>query len=191
VIRRDLEDATLEIRQRSYIGVSMTISNELLTYIEKGIKHVEINFSDNSWRDTIPSDSGWYFIETTTPPNAFQSVGPPKGERHYNIPQKASASLSLKNFGFCACIFPSQNSFYFVYSGEAKDLKARAREHQSGHGKTGCLALANYPALHRYKWRFRYAICGVGKNHHESKLLRTYGEQLWRAKYGWPLLCGK
>ena len=169
---------------------SMTISNDLLNDIEKGMKLVEINFSDNSWRDTLPSKPGWYFIETNTPPDEFLAVGPPKGERHYNIPKKAKASLYL-NERFGVCILPSQNPFYFVYSGEAKDLKARARVHQSGHGKTGCLALENYPALHQYKWTFHYAICSFGQNYHESKLSRIFGEQLWRSKYGWPLLCGK
>lgn len=166
----------------------MNISNELLNEIERR-ECVEISFSDGSWRGLLPSVPGWYFIETNTPPDEFLAVGPPKGERHYNIPKKAKASLYLEQFA--ACMLPSQNPFYFVYSGEAKDLKARAREHQSGHGKTGCLALENYPALHQYKWRFHHAICSFGQNHHKSKLLRIFGEQLWRSKHGWPLLCGK
>jgi hypothetical protein len=33
--------------------------------------------------------------------------------------------------------------------------------------------------------------CKFGNNPKESKSLRTFGEQLWRAKCGWPILCGK
>jgi hypothetical protein len=167
----------------------MTISDEILKDIEKGKNHVEISFFDDSWRASLPSDPGWYFIETNTPPNEFLNVGPPTGERHYNLPEKAKASLCLKRFNIC--ILPSQNYFYFVYSGEAMNIKARAREHLTGHPKTGCLALQNYPSLHQYKWRFHYAVCSFGTDRHDSKLLRTFGEQLWRSKYGWPLLCGK
>lgn len=138
----------------------MTISDELLNDIENAIKSVEISYSDDSWRASLPSDPGWYFIETNAPPDEFLAVGPPKGERHYNLPEKAKASLCLKRFG--VCMLPSQSPFYFVYSGEAMNIKARAREHLSGHPKTGCLALENYPSLHQYKWRFYYAVCSFG-----------------------------
>ena len=166
----------------------------LLESIERNIKIRKMNFQNKSWRDDLPSDPGWYFIETNTPPEKFKEVGKPKGRR-YNIPEKAKASLSLVQFG--ACILPSENSFYFVYSGEAKNLKARAREHYSGHEKTGCLALENYPLLHKYEWNFHFSPCLFDTDPtdptdpNESKLIRIFGEQLWRAKYGWPILCGK
>jgi hypothetical protein len=168
----------------------MTTIDRILIDIEKSLKYVDIDFSEDSWRDNLPARPGWYFIETNTPPSEFLEVGPPKGERHYNIRKKAEESLYLNKL-VGACILPSKNPFYFVYSGEAKDLKARAREHQSGHSKTGCLALENYKILHRYQWRFHYAICLFGQNYKESKILRIFGEQLWRCKHGWPLLCGK
>ena len=161
----------------------------LLELIESQLQVLEMNFQDDSWRNSLPARSGWYFIETNTPPEKFTKVGIPKGENHNNIPNKARASLFLKQVG--GCILPSKNPFYFVYSGEAKNLKARALEHVSGHNKTYCLALKNYPLLHKYKWRFHFSPCPFGNDPNESKLLRTFGEQLWRAKHGWPILCGK
>jgi len=162
----------------------------LLESIERRLQVLKMDFQDDSWRNPLPSGPGWYFIETNTPPERFKEVGKPKGERHYNIPEKAKkASSSLEQVG--ACILPSENSFYFVYSGEAKNLKARAREHVSGHDKTGCLALKNYPLLHKYEWNFHFSPCLFGNDPNESKLVRIFGEQLWRAKYGWPILCGK
>ena len=172
---------TIEKRYMSQIS--------LLNSIEKCLKVVEIDFQNDKWRTPIPSNPGWYFIETNTPPDVLKNVGLPKGQRHYNIPDKVNASLSLKVFG--ACILPSKSPFYFVYSGEAKNLKARAREHLSGHPKTGCLALVNYPLLQKYKWKFHFSLCDFDNDENENKLIRTYGEQLWRARYGWPILCGK
>ena len=160
-----------------------------LKLIEDDLETIKMSLVDDLWRSSIPSGPGWYFIETNTPPDVFKGVGPPLGEHHCNIPKKVNDSLSLKNFG--VCILPSDNPFYFVYSGEAKNLKARAREHVAGHPKTYCLALTNYPVLHRYIWRFHFAPCHYGDNPNESKLLRIIGEQMWRSKYGWPILCGK
>lgn len=162
---------------------------ELLKLIEKGLKTLTINFEDDSWRSFVPSMPGWYFIETNTPPVVLKGIGPPKGEAHYDIPKRVNFSLWPELLGLC--ILPSKNPFYFVYSGEAKNLKARAREHISGHPKTGCLALSNYSIFHTYKWRFHFSPCHFGENPRESKLLRLFGEQIWRSKYGWPILCGR
>lgn len=163
--------------------------NKILQIIETGLTSVEMDFEADGWRAIIPYSPGWYFIETDTPPEVFETVRPPTGQRHYNIPKKASESLTLRKYD--ACILPTNNPFYFIYSGEAKILKARAREHMSGHPNTGCLALINYEALHQYNWIFHFALCPVYQDPNESKLIRTLGEQLWRAKYGWPILCGK
>jgi hypothetical protein len=164
-------------------------SNKILQILEKGRKTVEMNFKKVDWHSSIPSKPGWYFVETDTPPKVFKNVGPPVGQRHYNIPEKVKTSLSLSKHG--ACILPKENTFYIVYSGEAKNLKARAREHMSGHPKTGCLALINYSQLYKYSWSFQYVLCPNPSDLNESKILRTFGEQIWRTKYGWPILCGK
>ena len=164
-------------------------SEKILQILEGGRKTVEMIFQKADWHSSVPSKPGWYFIETDTPPEVLEDVGPPVGQRHYNIPEKVKTSLSLSDFG--ACILPTDNPFYFVYSGEAKNLKARAREHMSGHHKTGCLALKKYSQLHNHTWKFHYIECPPPFDSDESKILRTYGEQVWRAKYGWPILCGK
>ena len=164
-------------------------SKAILEIMETGLKSVEMSFETDDWRTIIPSSPGWYFIETDTPPDIFKNVGSPIGQRHYDIPKKVLESLALKKYD--ACILPTDNPFYFIYSGEAKNLKARAREHMSGHPKTGCLALVNYESLHSYNWKFHFTLCPISKDPNESKLLRTLGEQVWRAKYGWPILCGK
>ena len=164
-------------------------TNAVLEIIETRMSSVEMNFNNDEWRTSVPSVPGWYFIETNTPPETFKHVGTPKGQRHYDIPKKVAQSLAMDEYD--ACILPSTNSFYFVYSGEAKNLKARAREHMSGHPKTGCLALCNYGVLHPYVWKFYFALCPILKDSNTNKLLRTIGEQAWRSKYGWPILCGK
>ena len=162
---------------------------KLLDEIERGVQCVKMHFKDNSWTDPLPSAPGWYFLETNAPIVTLMKAGLPKGVAHYNIPSKVEKALSLKQFD--ACILPSKTKFYFVYSGEAKNLKARAREHYAGHSKTGCLALINYPPLHKYQWRFHYSPCKFGETPNDSKLIRIFGEQIWRSKYGWPVLCGK
>ncbi len=165
-------------------------SEKILHIIEKNFTPVGMIFQKADWHSSIPSKPGWYFIETDTPPEVFKGVrSPSTGHRHYNIPEKVKTSLSLSKHG--ACILPTDNPFYFVYSGEAKNLKARAREHMSGHKKTGCLALKNYHELRNYTWKFHYVQCPPPYDSDKSKILRTYGEQVWRAKYGWPTLCGK
>lgn len=161
----------------------------LLESIENGMQVIKIDFFDDSWRNPLPSGPGWYFIETNTPPDKFKKIDKPKGKYHYNIPKKVQASSSLEQLG--ECILPSQSPFYFVYSGEAKNIKARAREHVSGHQKTFCLALKNYPMLLKFTWNFHFSPCHFGNDPNENKLVRIFGEQLWRAKYGWPILCGR
>jgi len=165
------------------------MKTNILELIEKQMKILKMDFQNESWRDELPSCPGWYFIETNTPPEVFKAVDKPKGERHYNIPEKVKASSTLEQIG--ACILPSENSYYFVYSGETKSLKARAHEHVSGHDKTACLALNQYPLLQEYEWKFHFSQCFFGNDPNESKLVRIFGEQLWRAKYGEPILCGK
>ena len=55
-----------------------------------------MSFQNDDWRTDIPSGPGWYFIETDTPIEDLKKVGPPIGQRHYNIPEKVNASLSLQ-----------------------------------------------------------------------------------------------
>jgi hypothetical protein len=165
------------------------MNTTILKTIEDGIRVLNMDLGSDSWRDPIPSAPGWYFLETNTPPETFLKVGKPVGKRHYDLVQKTEASLYLKDLNLC--ILPSDSLFYFVYSGETQNLKSRAREHISGHSETGCLALRNYPLLYEYEWRFHFSQCLSTDKPDKNKLLRVYGEQLWRSKHGWPILCGK
>ncbi len=162
---------------------------DLLRMIENSMKSVEMSLTDDSWLVSIPSNSGWYFIETDTPLRVFEQVDPPEGKYNYNLPKKIRASALLQELGIC--ILPLENPFYIAYSGEARHLRNRAKEHVFGHPTTYCLALSNYSVLNHYNWRFHFAICQYGSNRKDSKVLRNYGEQLWRAKHGWPILCQK
>jgi len=166
------------------------MNQAILKLLEREPERREITFHSDAWREGIPSKPGWYFVETDMPPEKFKDVrGPGKNSAHYNIPERVKESLALEQFN--ACIPPGRRFFYIVYSGETANLRARAREHVSGHPKTACLALESYPFLCKYKWFFCFLLCEVGENSKESKLLRTVGEQLWRAKNGWPILCKK
>ncbi|MBW1892659.1 MAG: hypothetical protein JRI91_03040 [Deltaproteobacteria bacterium] len=164
-------------------------SKKILKLLETNKVVLDVSFKDDNWRVAVPSKPGWYFFETNTPPQAFQKVGLPKGKAHYNLPKKVRESLSLQLYD--GCILPKGRSLYVVYSGEARNLKSRAREHMAGHPKTACLALCNYPLLQKYIWRFHYVVCPAFEKPKASKLLRTFGEQVWRAVYAWPILCGK
>jgi len=69
--------------------------------METGLEPVEMSFKTDDWRKRIPSSPGWYFIETDTPPDIFKNVGPPIGQRHYDIPKKVLESLALKKYDAC------------------------------------------------------------------------------------------
>jgi hypothetical protein len=149
-----------------------------------------MNFEDNSWRENIPPEPGWYLIKTNTPIDVLRSVGQPKFKAHINIPDTIKNTSRLQDLGIA--ITQSGSSDYVVYSGEAGNLKARAREHECGHPKTFCLGLTNYATLHQHRWTFCYVAlsrCKVFSN--GDKLLRLAVEQAWRAKNGWPILCKK
>ncbi len=161
-----------------------------ITDIENLFKCVCIDFDDDIWRYNIPSSSGWYLIETNTPIEILKSIGTPQHKAHINIPKTIGSAVSLINLG--AAIQQSGDDHYVVYNGEARNLKARAREHICGHGKTFCLGLAEYPILRKYSWRFCYAPASeCGNLRDADKAVRVLFEQVWRAKHGWPILCKK
>ena len=166
------------------------VIKRILNDIDQEIKSVPIKFGDETWRKDIPSAPGWYMIKTDAPIEALSGVRPPLGEHkaHINIPETIRETSALLDMGIAI----SPKGDYVVYSGETHDLKARAREHERGHGKTNCLGLSNYEDLRRYKWTFCYvALSNVGVLSSDNKLLRTAVEQAWRTKYGWPILCKK
>ena len=156
----------------------------------KTFKVAKINFENKQWhiKANVPSKSGWYMIRTTTPIDTLQSVGEPKHKGNYNIPKKIKTAQLLINKGLV--IIQNDRTPYIVYSGEAKNLLSRAREHSFGGVGTGCLAINSYPSLLKYEWWFDYLECeSVFPGSDGDKGLHTYGEQYWRSMNGWPILC--
>ncbi|HXV81081.1 MAG TPA: hypothetical protein VEG60_14480 [Candidatus Binatia bacterium] len=158
---------------------------------------VQIDFRNSGWHTAarIPSQAGWYFIWTDTPLDVLQSqaLWAPTYTK-----KKTSEAAEVNNFniGERARRFSSDLSSYWntseVYSGMAASLQARAREHTFADPGTAGLALSKYPQLHQYEWRFGYFTLKRMRSTSscEDMLLRL-GEQLWRAKHGWPLLCAE
>ncbi len=168
------------------------IMQSIIDEIAQKFKCLEINFEDNSWRKSIPSRAGWYLIKTNTPIAKLKSVGLPKPNHkaHIKIPEAINDTSMLQESGIT--IMQSDCEDYVVYNGEAKNLKARAREHERGHPKTYCLGLSNYGTLRSYKWIFCYVpVSDCEGLPNADKLLRLAVEQGWRAKNGWPILCRK
>ncbi len=166
------------------------VMRSIVNEIDRKFKCLQINFEDDSWRESIPSEAGWYLIKTNTPSAVLKSVEPPKCKAHTNIPGTVNNTSILQDSGIA--IIQSDDEDYVVYNGEARNLKARAREHERGYPKTYCLGLSNYETLRSYKWTFCYVAvssCKVLPN--GDKILRFAVEQAWRAKNGWPILCRK
>ncbi len=160
----------------------------IICRIESNFKSVPMDLTYDSWKQSIPAEPGWYLIETNTPIEELKSVGPPQYPAHINIPKAIDNVSALISVG--AAIKQSGNNHYVVYNGEAQNLKSRAREHVRGHRKTFCLGLANYPALREYGWRFCYVpVSSCEDVGSDDKSLRLFFEQVWRATYGWPILC--
>jgi len=167
-------------------------TQRIIDEINQKFKCLHMDFENDSWRKGIPAEPGWYLIKTNIPITVLKSVGPPKPEYkdHIDIPETINNTSMLHDSGIA--IMQSDNEDYVVYNGEAKNLKARAREHERGHPKTYCLGLSKYETLHTYKWIFCYVAvsnCKIFPN--DDKLLRLAIEQGWRAKNGWPILCRK
>lgn len=165
--------------------------------IKSEFTKIEIDLKNTSWHLTIPNKAGWYFIETNTPPEVFVGLSSPPSEyvnesgemkkcRNYNIPMRVQSLHLAQQVGFII----SSPEIRPVYSGMAKKLRDRAREHTFGHQGTAALALANYSDLHQYKWIFSFKenLNGANSPAHADIALKL-GEQMWRATYGWPILC--
>lgn len=167
------------------------VMKAIIDEIDPKFKCLRMNFEDESWRKSIPSEAGWYLIKTNTPIATLKSVRPPKeGYKHTNIPETIDQTSGLQKSGLA--IIQSQGEDYIVYNGQSENLKARAREHERGHGKTYCLGLSNYQTLLSFKWTFCYVPVSEYKDFPSGdKLLRLAVEQAWRAKHGWPILCKK
>lgn len=170
---------------------------ELCEFLSRDFTRVKIDFSSRNWhvQAKIPSGSGWYYIQTNTPFDilARQSLW----ARQYDRP-KAGVRADVKNYDLqarCARFAPSLTEYWNterVYSGLASNLQARAREHTFVDPGTGGLALARYSELHEYDWYFHYAaLDAFMPNCSNPDVLLLLGEQVWRSRNGWPILCAE
>ena len=83
-----------------------------------------------------------------------------------------------------------------VYSGMASNLRARAEQHTLPDPGTDGSALSRYPELVDYSWLFGLVrldhlqdVIGMHLSSGSADMLLRLGEQVWRARHDWPLLC--
>jgi len=62
------------------------VMQSIIDEIDQNFKCLKIDFKDDSWRGSIPSEAGWYLIKTNTPIAVLKFAGPPKYKAHINIP---------------------------------------------------------------------------------------------------------
>lgn len=171
--------------------------HDLSDYLDSTHSSVQIDLRNSRWhRDGgIPNQPGWYYISTDTPiellqrqhlwSTTYQRARDHKTAkvRNYDIQRRAGR-------------FTNNLAPYFntrgVYSGLASKLLARAKEHTFADPGTAGLALAKYPELFDFEWIFHFvtlhrfmADCQC------NEVLLHLGEQVWRSKHGWPVLCAE
>lgn len=138
---------------------------------------------------SIPNRPGIYQIKTNAPIKELQLVSSRQDTSHYNFKKKIEASLLLPKG-----IIISENVIdgYVVYTGHQAKLRQRFREHFMGSKGTGCLNIFENVHLRDYQWWFEFYDCtNALSNYQDSKLYRTYLEQLHRSHIGWPILCSQ
>lgn len=169
--------------------------NSFRKYIEGPYVSAAIDLNNKGWHTqcNVPTESGWYFIETSAPLEVLARQA--LWQRQYNK-KRSDAVAMVKNYDIssrCARYDPLLARFWntrFVYSGLASSLKARAREHTFADPGTGGLALSRYPELAQYKWSFNYrTLAQFMPDCSNPNVLLLLGEQIWRVKNGWPVLC--
>lgn len=174
--------------------------NELRALLQAPFTQREIDFTDAQWHIGIPSESGWYFIQSDAPAQVLSNLPSPpafylndEGERkkckNYDIRTRA---MSLAEIAGLQSVVLGGSVIRTVYSGKTKNLLNRAREHTFSHPGTAGLALAKdeYLPLRNYTWSFHYQ-CNTRPYvslAHRDVILKL-GEQIWRSNNGWPLLC--
>lgn len=167
----------------------------LLDYLESTHSSVQMDLENRQWhlKSGIQNDPGWYFISTNTPIEVLAAQA--LGSKLYRK-ARTEEWATVKNYDLQArasrCT-PDVKKYFSeraVYSGLAADLRTRAREHCFPDPGTGALALANYDALRSYEWIFHYlTLKRFQADRRCDALMLRIGEQLWRSKYGWPVLC--
>ena len=169
----------------------------LTSYLSGDYSRAQLDFSNRDWHTSarVPSKPGWYYFETNTPLEvlARQSLW----ARQYNN-KRAGVLADVKNYDLqarCARFDPALAKYWntkFVYSGLASNLQSRAREHTFADPGTGGLALEKYPELHAFNWHFHFiTLEGFMSECPNPRVLLLLGEQVWRSRNGWPILCAE
>jgi len=170
--------------------------NDLSTYLDSMHSSVQIDLRDKQWhRLGIPCEPGWYYVSTNTPFSLLQKQS--LWGLTY-IRAKDQKIVKVKNYDLQRRVnrYSDNLSQYFnvkaVYSGFAKSLRARAREHTFADPGTAGLSLSKYPALHEYEWAFHFVtLKRFMVDCQCQEILLRLGEQMWRSKHGWPVLCAE
>jgi hypothetical protein len=156
-----------------------------------------IDLNDKKWHSKakIPSEPGWYFIRSNTPVDVLCKQEIWQKTYTTKIKKELKPVLNYNLAGRAQRYSPDLSSYwnlFEVYSGMASDLMARAREHSFPDPGTGGLALSCYPALKKYEWLFGYITLNRFKSNAScNEMLLRLGEQIWRSKHGWPILCAE
>jgi hypothetical protein len=169
----------------------------LLDHLDSHASCVSIDLSDPLWysRWDIPNTPGWYFIRTDAPVEVLC-----RQNRWIDtyVTKRKGETRPTKNYDIAARAFRYTDDLkeYWntteVYSGMASTLRARAGEHTLPDPGTAGLALGRYPELAYYNWTFgfirldRFGTPAAGQD-----MLLRLGEQAWRVRNGWPLLCSE
>lgn len=170
--------------------------NDLSAYLDSTHSSVQIDLSNDQWhRCGIPGKPGWYYISTDAPITLLQEQALWTSTYQRATDQKI---VKVRNYDLQrrANRYSDNLSQYFnakaVYSGLASNLLARAREHTFADPGTAGLSLSRYPALHEYEWIFHFVTLKRFMDDCQcQKFLLRFGEQMWRAKHGWPVLCAE
>jgi hypothetical protein len=163
----------------------------LLDDIERYAVNVSLEIGAARAVGDVPAAPGWYTVRTTATLEQLLPLRPRRGTAHYHIRKRLERIGPLAERGLTAG--HDGDGRLPVYSGHAKNLKARVQSHLNGHAKTGCLSLLQYAeALHGTEWSFRFTpVSAVAGDMTDCEPIRILGEQLWRARFGWPVLCHK
>lgn len=163
--------------------------DDLLNSIERHAQAIPLTLGHERVSHGIPAASGWYVIRTTASDDAIAHLLPQQPGGHNRIKDRLERIAPLQSAGLTAV--RDADGWWPVYTGHAKNLRSRAHEHLKGHPKTGCLALAQYGGeLGDTQWEFRFTtVAALDLKLEDCQPLRILGEQLWRARFGWPVLC--
>lgn len=178
------------------------LRERLEAYLESSFRRVQMDLCerDTPWYvvESIPSEPGWYFIETNVPVDVLRDQH--KVKSSYDT--KAGKSALVKHYDLAARADRYDESLKYlfstpvVYSGIASSLRSRASEHTEANEGTAALSLLNYDPLAspEYQWWFCYATLngfwsGPALRRQQQVIVLKLGEQIWRARNGWPILC--